>query len=177
MQYNPDVLQIAIDADMERANGNIRGPLHGIPYLLKDNFGTKDRMETTAGSYALLGSIVPRDAFVVARLREAGAVLLGKATMSEWASMRSNNYSEGYSARGGQPRSPYNFTVNPGGSSTGPAIAVSANLVPFTLGTETDGSSKSRTLGYMLCYTGKVMQETSIPNVENRLFSLVLASC
>lgn len=141
MQINPDVLQIAIQADRLRSEGEILGPLHGIPYLLKDNIGTKDRMETTAGSWALLGSIVPRDAYVVSRLREAGAVLLGKATMSEWASMRSNNYSEGYSARGHQPRSPYNFTVNPGGSSTGPAIAVSANMVPFSLGTETDGSS------------------------------------
>lgn len=97
-------------------------------------------METTAGSWMLLGSIVPRDAFVVSKLREAGAVLLGKATMSEWADMRSNNYSEGYSPRGDQPRSPYNLTVNPGGSSTGSAIAVSANMIPFSLGTETDGS-------------------------------------
>ena len=142
MQFNPDALEIAIKADQERENGKNCGPLHGVPYLLKDNFATKDRMETTAGSWSLLGSIVPRDAYVVDKLRAAGAVLLGKATMSEWASMRSNNYSEGYSARGGQPRSPYNFTVNPGGSSTGPAIAVSANLIPFALGTETDGSSK-----------------------------------
>ena len=142
MQLNPDALQIAIKADQDREKGAACGPLHGIPYLLKDNFATKDRMDTTAGSWSLLGSVVPRDAYVVNRLRKAGAVLLGKATMSEWASMRSNNYSEGYSARGGQARSPYNFTVNPGGSSTGSAVAVSANLVPFALGTETDGSSK-----------------------------------
>ena len=100
-------------------------------------------METTAGSWALLGSIVPRDAHVVKRLREAGAVLFGKATLSEWADMRSNNYSEGFSGRGGQARSPYNLTVNPGGSSTGSAAAVAANGITFALGTETDGSGRS----------------------------------
>jgi amidase len=126
--------------DVERAQGKIRGPLHGIPFIVKDNIATKDRMETTAGSWALLGSVVPRDAFVVRRLREAGALLLGKAALSEWADMRSNNYSEGYSARGGQCRSAYNLTVNPGGSSSGSGVAVGANLVPFALGTETDGS-------------------------------------
>ena len=104
-------------------------------------------METTAGSWALLGSIVPRDAHVVARLRQAGALLLGKATLSEWADMRSSNYSEGYSARGGQARSPYNLTVNPGGSSSGSAGAVAGNLCIFALGTETDGSS---TLFYLV---------------------------
>lgn len=97
-------------------------------------------MQTTAGSWALLGSLVSRDAFVVTKLRDAGAVLLGKATLSEWADMRSSNYSEGYSGRGGQCRSPYNFTVNPGGSSSGSAVAVTANVVAFSLGTETDGS-------------------------------------
>ena len=99
-------------------------------------------METTAGSWALLGSTVPRDAFVVSQLRQAGALLMGKATLSEWADMRSSNYSEGYSARGGQARSPYNLTVNPGGSSSGSAVAVAGNLVTFALGTETDGSGK-----------------------------------
>lgn len=97
-------------------------------------------METTAGSWALLGNVVPRDSHVVHGLRKAGALLLGKAAMSEWADMRSNNYSEGYAARGGQCRSAYNFTVNPGGSSTGPGVAVGANLVPLAIGTETDGS-------------------------------------
>jgi len=101
---------------------------------------TKDNLETTAGSWALMGSIVPRDAHVVSKLRQAGAVLFGKATLSEWADMRSNNYSEGYSARGGQCRSAYNFTVNPGGSSSGSAVAVAANAIAFSLGTETDGS-------------------------------------
>ncbi|KAJ0417486.1 amidase signature domain-containing protein [Aspergillus carlsbadensis] len=140
LQHNPDALRIASAIDQERSSGRIRGPLHGIPFIVKDNIATKDRMETTAGSWALLGSVVPRDAFAVHKLRQAGAVLLGKAALSEWADMRSNNYSEGYSARGGQCRSAYNLTVNPGGSSSGSAVAVGANLVPFALGTETDGS-------------------------------------
>lgn len=140
LEVNPDVYTIAASLDAERANGNVRGPLHGIPFLIKDNIASKDKMETTAGSWALVGSVVPRDAFVVDRLRSAGAVLFGKATLSEWADMRSNNYSEGYSARGGQARSAYNLTVNPGGSSSGSAIAVGANQIMFALGTETDGS-------------------------------------
>ncbi|KAF4537197.1 Amidase [Lasiodiplodia theobromae] len=140
MQLNPDVLQIAARLDAERAAGRVRGPLHGIPFLVKDNIATKDKMETTAGSYALLGSVVPRDAHVVHRLRDEGALLLGHATLSEWADMRSNSYSEGFSARGDQCRSAYNLTVNPGGSSSGSGVAVAANLVTFALGTETDGS-------------------------------------
>ncbi|KAF2434202.1 glutamyl-tRNA amidotransferase subunit A [Tothia fuscella] len=142
--YINSVLEISPDflasLDAERAAGTIRGPLHGIPYMVKDNIATKDKMETTAGSYALLGSVVPRDAFVVSKLRSAGALFFGKATLSEWADMRSNNYSEGYSARGGQARSPYNLTVNPGGSSSGGATGVAANVFTFALGTETDGS-------------------------------------
>lgn len=140
LQYNPDAFTIAKALDVERSQGKVRGPLHGIPFVVKDNIATKDRMETTAGSWALLGSVVPRDAFVVDRLRKAGALLVGKAALSEWADMRSNNYSEGFSARGGQCRSPYNLTVNPGGSSSGSGVAVGANLVTFALGTETDGS-------------------------------------
>ena len=140
LQMNPDALTIAKELDDERASGNVRGPLHGIPFLVKDNIASKDKLQTTAGSWALFGSIVPRDAFVVSQLRQAGAVLMGKATLSEWADMRSNNYSEGYSARGGQARSSYNLTVNPGGSSSGSAIAVANNVVAFALGTETDGS-------------------------------------
>ncbi|CEP59988.1 uncharacterized protein LALA0_S01e00474g [Lachancea lanzarotensis] len=140
MQVNPDVLAIAAERDEERAQGLVRGPLHGIPFLVKDNYATKDKMDTTCGSWALLGSIVPRDAHVVARLRDAGAVLFGHATLSEWADMRSSGYSEGYSARGGQSRSPFNLTVNPGGSSSGSAAAVAANMIMFSLGTETDGS-------------------------------------
>ncbi|RDW92227.1 hypothetical protein BP5796_01621 [Coleophoma crateriformis] len=140
MELNPDFLEIAAALDTERAQGTVRGPLHGIPFLIKDNIASKDKMETTAGSWMLLGSIVPRDAHVVKRLRESGAVLLGHATLSEWADMRSNLYSEGYSARGGQARSPYNLTTSPGGSSSGSAAAVAGNLVTFALGTETDGS-------------------------------------
>ena len=136
-------MQIATKLDDLRSDGHLLGPLHGIPYLVKDNIASKDRMETTAGSWALQGSIVPRDAHVVSRLRAAGAILMGKATLSEWADMRSNNYSEGYSGRGGQGRSAYNLTVNPGGSSSGSAIAVAANIVTFALGTETDGSGES----------------------------------
>ncbi|EAT90519.2 hypothetical protein SNOG_02307 [Parastagonospora nodorum SN15] len=140
IELNPDAEAIATALDAERAAGRVCGPLHGIPFIVKDNIATKDQMETTAGSWALLGSVVPRDAFVIAKLREAGALLMGKATLSEWADMRSNNYSEGYSARGGQARNPYNLTVNPGGSSSGSAAAVAANVISFSLGTETDGS-------------------------------------
>ncbi|KAI7545775.1 amidase family protein [Hortaea werneckii] len=140
MEINLDCFQIAARLDDERRTGRIRGPLHGIPFMVKDNIATKDRMETTAGSWALVGSVVPRDAYVVERLREAGAVLLGKAMLSEWADMRSNNYSEGYSGRGGQCRSAYNLTVNPGGSSSGSAVGVAANVFTFAIGTETDGS-------------------------------------
>lgn len=140
LQVNPDALSIAKTLDDERKSGHLRGPLHGIPFLVKDNIATKDKLQTTAGSWALYGSIVPRDAFVVSGLRRAGAVLMGKATLSEWADMRSNIYSEGYSARGGQSRSSYNLTVTPGGSSSGSAIAVANNVVTFALGTETDGS-------------------------------------
>ena len=142
MELNPDMMQIAAQLDNERSTGHVRGPLHGIPFLIKDNIATKDKMETTSGSWALLGSIVPRDAYVVQGLRNSGALLLGKATLSEWADMRSNNYSEGYSGRGGQARSPYNLTLNPGGSSSGSAAAVAANLCAFALGTETDGSGE-----------------------------------
>lgn len=142
MQINPDFLAIASGLDVEREKGKVRGPLHGIPFTVKDNMASKDNMETTAGSWALLGSIVPRDSHVVAKLRQAGAVLFGKAALSEWADMRSSNYSEGYSARGGQVRSSYNFTANPGGSSSGSAVAVGANTIAFSLGSETDGSGK-----------------------------------
>lgn len=140
LQLNPDALAIAAQMDSERAAGRVRGPLHGIPFTVKDNIATRDNLETMAGSWALLGSVVPRDAFVVKQLRDAGAVLFGKATLSEWADMRSNSYSEGYSARGGQARSSYNLTLNPGGSSSGSAAGVAANAIAFSLGTETDGS-------------------------------------
>lgn len=140
MEFNPDALEIAASRDRERQRGCLRGPLHGIPFLVKDNIATKDKMETTAGSWMLLGSVVPRDAHVVRKLREAGAVLMGHATMSEWADMRTSFYSEAYSARRGQGRSPYNLTMSPGGSSSGSATALAANMAMFSLGTETDGS-------------------------------------
>ncbi|QLG72936.1 hypothetical protein HG535_0E00200 [Zygotorulaspora mrakii] len=140
LQVNPDCLSIAREMDRERAAGIVRGPLHGIPFLVKDNFATKDKMDTTCGSWMLLGSIVPRDAHVVSKLRDAGAVLFGHSTLSEWADMRSSSYSEGYSARGGQARNPFNLTLNPGGSSSGSAGAIAANMAMFSLGTETDGS-------------------------------------
>ncbi|KAF4449595.1 hypothetical protein F53441_7162 [Fusarium austroafricanum] len=140
LQVNPDAFAIAAERDAERAKGKVRGPLHGIPFTVKDNIATKDSLETTAGSWALLGNVVPRDAHVVKKLRDAGAVLFGKAALSEWADMRSNDYSEGYSGRGGQVRSAYNLTVNPGGSSSGSGVGVGANVIAFSLGTETDGS-------------------------------------
>lgn len=134
------MLVIADQLDTERASGQVRGPLHGIPIVVKDNFASKDKMETTAGSWALLGSIVPRDAHVVKLLREAGAVLLGKATLDEWASMRSNSKSSGYSARGGQARNAFNLSTAPGGSSSGSCQAVTSNMIAIAFGTETDGS-------------------------------------
>ena len=140
LQLNPDALRDAKKADSERATARARGPLLGIPFLVKDNIASKDQLQTAAGSLALQGSTVPRDAFAVAQLRKAGAILMGKATLSEWADARSSNYSEGYSPAGGQARNSYNLTVNPGGSSSGSAIAVANNVVAFALGTETDGS-------------------------------------
>ena len=140
IETNPDALGIAGQLDAERAAGNVRGPLHGVPILLKDNIATADRNTTTAGSLALEGSIPPRDAFVAARLRRAGAVLLGKANLSEWANFRSNRSSSGWSARGGQCRNPYVLNRNPCGSSSGSGAATSANLCAAAVGTETDGS-------------------------------------
>ena len=140
IETNPDALGIAEELDRERAAGNVRGPLHGVPILLKDNIATADRNTTTAGSLALEGSVPPRDAFVAARLRQAGAVLLGKANLSEWANFRSNRSSSGWSARGGQCRNPYVLSRNPCGSSSGSGAAASANLCAAAVGTETDGS-------------------------------------
>jgi amidase len=140
IETNPEALAIAEALDRERAATGPRGPLHGIPILLKDNVDTADRMSTTAGSLALLGARPARDATVAARLRQAGAVLLGKANMSEWANFRSSHSSSGWSARGGQARNPYVLDRTPCGSSSGSASAVSANLAAASLGTETDGS-------------------------------------
>ncbi len=140
IETNPDALEIAEELDRERAAGTVRGPLHGIPILLKDNIATADRTTTTAGSLALEGSIPRQDAFAAAQLRRAGAVLLGKANLSEWANFRSNRSSSGWSARGGQCRNPYALNRNPCGSSSGSGAATSANLCAAAVGTETDGS-------------------------------------
>ena len=140
IEINPDARSIAASLDEERKAGRVRGPLHGIPILLKDNIDTGDRMMTTAGSLALEGGSAPRDAFVVTRLRDAGAVILGKTNLSEWANFRSTNSTSGWSGRGGQVRNPYVLDRNPCGSSSGSAVAVSADLAPLAVGTETDGS-------------------------------------
>jgi amidase len=140
IEINPDALAIARALDKERLERGPRGPLHGIPVLIKDNIGTHDRMMTTAGSMALMGAIPPKDAFVARRLREAGAVILGKTNLSEWADVRSHYSTSGWSPRGGQTRNPYALDRNPSGSSSGSGAAVSANLAAVALGSETDGS-------------------------------------
>jgi amidase len=140
LETNPEALDIAASLDDERTSGNLRGPLHGVPIILKDNIDTSDKMTTTAGSYALEGSIPAQDATVAAKLRHAGAVLLAKANLSEWANMRSTTSTSGWSGRGGQCRNPYALNRNPCGSSSGSGVAVSANLAAVAIGTETDGS-------------------------------------
>lgn len=140
IEVNPDALAIADALDDERAASGPRSPLHGIPLLLKANIDTGDRMATSAGSLALAAHRAPDDAFLVARLRDAGAVILGKANLSEWANFRSTNSTSGWSSVGGQVRNPYQLRRNPCGSSSGSAVAVSANLVALAVGTETDGS-------------------------------------
>lgn len=140
IETNPDALSIADSLDQERKAGRVRGPLHGVPILLKDNIGTADRMTTTAGSYALEGSIPLQDSFVAAKLRAAGAVLLGKTNLSEWANFRSTHSSSGWSGRGGQAKNPYVLDRNPCGSSSGSGGGVSANLCALAIGSETDGS-------------------------------------
>ena len=140
IELNPDALVIADALDAERKAKGPRGPLHGIPVLLKDNIDTADRMKTTAGSLALEESVAPRDAFIARRLRDAGMVILGKTNLSEWANFRSTRSTSGWSARGGQTRNPYALDRNPCGSSSGSAVAVAANLAAVAVGTETDGS-------------------------------------
>jgi amidase len=140
IELNPDALGLADALDAERKAKGPRGPLHGIPVLLKDNIDTADRMSTTAGSLALEGSIAQRDAFIVQKLREAGAVVLGKTNLSEWANFRSTRSTSGWSGRGGLTRNPYALDRNPCGSSSGSGVAVSANLCSVAIGTETDGS-------------------------------------
>jgi amidase len=141
VEINPEALKIAEQLDKERQNGKIRSALHGIPVLLKDNIDTADKMKTTAGSLALTDAPTPKqDAFLVKKLREAGAVILGKTNLSEWANFRSNDSSSGWSARGGQTRNPYVLDRTPCGSSSGSGAAIAANLCTVSIGTETDGS-------------------------------------
>ncbi|HWF89955.1 MAG TPA: amidase [Pyrinomonadaceae bacterium] len=140
IEMNPDAEQIAVALDRERKEKGPRGPLHGVPILIKDNIDTQDRMMTTAGSLALVGAKPQRDAFVAQRLRAAGAVILGKTNLSEWANFRSNKSSSGWSGRGGQTKNPYVLERNPCGSSSGSGAAVAANLCTAAVGTETDGS-------------------------------------
>ena len=140
IEMNPDALAIADALDKERKAGNIRGPLHGIPVLIKDNIATDDRMMTTAGSLALVGAKVPKDSGVARKLRAAGAVILGKTNLSEWANTRSSHSTSGWSGRGGLTKNPYALDRNPCGSSSGTGAGISANLAAAGIGTETDGS-------------------------------------
>ncbi|MCB1289916.1 MAG: amidase [Mycobacterium sp.] len=140
IELNPDALAIAEALDEERGNGRLRGPLHGVPVVVKDSIDTGDATSTTAGSLALAGNIAPRDAHLVTRLRQAGAVILGKTNMSEWGYMRSTRACSGWSSRGGQVRNPYVLDRSPLGSSSGSAVAVAANLCVAAVGAEVDGS-------------------------------------
>jgi amidase len=140
IELNPEALSIAAELDKERKAGRVRGPLHGVPVLIKDNIDTHDRMTTTAGSLALGGSIPLQDSFVARKLRDAGAVIIGKTNLSEWANFRSSHSSSGWSGRGGQTKNPYVLDRNPCGSSSGTGAAVAANLAAIGVGTETDGS-------------------------------------
>ena len=143
VELNPDAATIAATLDAERRAGRVRGPLHGIPILVKDNIDTADRMHTSAGSLALATSIAPRDSFVAERLRAAGAIVLGKTNLSEWANFRSTHSSSGWSARGGQGKNPYALDRNTSGSSSGSAGAAAASYCAAAIGTETDGSITS----------------------------------
>ena len=140
IELNPDALTLADALDRERKAKGPRGPLHGIPVLIKDNIATRDRMQTTAGSMALVGTTPPKDAMAAKKLRDAGAVILGKTNLSEWANIRSSHATSGWSGRGGQTHCPYALDRNPSGSSSGSGAAVAANLCPVAVGTETDGS-------------------------------------
>jgi len=140
IELNPDALAIAENLDNERKAGHVRGPLHGVPILIKDNIDTADAMQTSAGSRALVGQPAPRDAYIIQKLRESGAVILGKTNLSEWANFRSAHPVSGWSARGGLTLNPYALDRNPSGSSAGSGVAASANLCAAAIGTETDGS-------------------------------------
>lgn len=140
IEINPDAMAIANELDSERRNGNIRSSLHGIPVVIKDNIDTGDTMQTTAGSLSMVGNIASQDAFILKKLRDAGAIIIGKTNLSEWANFRSSKSSSGWSGRGGQTKNPYILDHNPCGSSAGSGVAVSANLCVVAIGTETDGS-------------------------------------
>lgn len=140
IEINPDALIIADELDKQRKEGKVRGPLHGVPVLIKDNINTADKMMTTAGSLALEDNIAAEDAFIVTKLRNAGAVILGKTNLSEWANFRSERSTSGWSSRGGQTKNPFVLDRNPCGSSSGSGSAVSANLCAIAIGTETNGS-------------------------------------
>jgi amidase len=140
IELNPDALDIARSLDRERSQGKVRGPLHGIPILIKDNIVTNDKMQTTAGSLALMGAKAPRDAFIVTKLREAGAVIIGKTNLSEWANFRSTRSTSGWSRRGGLTKNPHVLDRNTSGSSAGSGAAMAAGFAALTVGTETDGS-------------------------------------
>src|ERR1700738_2124870 len=140
IEVNPDALTIAEASDKERKQKGLRGPLHGIPVLIKDNIDTADKMMTTAGSLALVGSKPPKDSMVAQKLREAGAIIIGKTNLSEWANIRSRHSTSGWSGRGGQTKNPYALDRNPCGSSSGSGAAAAANFCAAAIGTETDGS-------------------------------------
>ena len=167
IELNPDALALAEDSDKERKQKGARGPLHGIPVLIKDNIDTADKMMTTAGSLALVGSKPPKDSMVAQKLREAGAIIIGKTNLSEWANIRSRHSSSGWSGRGGQTKNPYALDRNPCGSSSGSGAAVSANLCTVAIGTETDGSivcpSSSNGLAGIKPTVGSVSRSGIIP--------------
>jgi len=140
IEVNKDAMNMAFAMDKERKNGKVRGPMHGIPVLIKDNINTGDNMHTTAGSLALADNFAKQDAFIIRQLRKAGAVILGKTNLSEWANFRSTRSTSGWSSRGGQTKGPYILDRNPSGSSAGSGAAASANLCAVAIGTETDGS-------------------------------------
>jgi amidase len=140
IELNPDAIAMADSMDMERKNGKVRGPMHGIPVLIKDNIDTGDKMMTTTGALALVGNIANKDAFIIKQLRESGAVLLGKTNLSDWANFRSTRSTSGWTSRGGQTKNPCVTDRSPCGSSSGSGAAVAANLCAVAIGTETDGS-------------------------------------
>lgn len=191
IEVNPDALDIADKLDGERKAGKLRSPLHGLPILIKDNIDTGDKMMTTAGSLALAGPPARQDSFVVVRLRAAGAVLLGKTNLSEWANFRSTRSSSGWSSRGGQTRNAYDPLRSPGGSSSGSAVAVAAGFCVAAIGTETDGSIVSPSamnsiVGFkptvgMISRTGIIpishTQDTAGPMARSVADAATLAAC